>query len=231
MTGAELVLADSEAHHLRVVRLVPGDRLALRDGAGAIAEGVVTELTKQRAVVTLDTVSHVPAPTPIHLLVPVADRDRMLWLAEKVEELNIASWRPVLWQRSRSVSPRGEGDAFRTKIRARMQAALLQSRSAWLPELYPDATPHQAIAGTPSGLKIVLDADGHPLPQIPGLATAPAVTLAVGPEGGFEPAELEALREAGFVAATLGASTLRFETAAMAAVAVVRSLFLTPSHP
>jgi 16S rRNA (uracil1498-N3)-methyltransferase len=34
------------------------------------------------------------------LLAPVADRDRMLWLAEKTVELGLTSWRPVVWRRS-----------------------------------------------------------------------------------------------------------------------------------
>jgi len=226
VTGADVSLDESAAHHLRVVRIDEGERLTLRDGLGSTADGVLTRLTKSRAVVTVDHVASVPPPVPVHLLVPIADRERMLWLAEKAEELNIASWRPVLWQRSRSVSPRGEGEAFQAKIRARMVAAMLQSRSAWLPELRPDASPAQALATLPEGPRVVLDAGGRPMVQV-GLAATSAVTLAIGPEGGFDPAELVQLQEAGFSLCTLGASILRFETAGVAALAVVRSLLLS----
>ncbi|MGI9090626.1 MAG: RsmE family RNA methyltransferase, partial [Gemmatimonadaceae bacterium] len=105
-------------------------------------------------------------------------------------------------------------------------AALLQSRSAWLPELYPDASVERAIAAAPAGTRIVLDAGGA-APR--SVSFDAPVTLAVGPEGGFEPDELDALSTAGFTALTLSDSVLRFETAAIAGVAVARSMLTTSS--
>jgi 16S rRNA (uracil1498-N3)-methyltransferase len=223
--GAQVTLGDSEAHHIRVLRLGVGERVALRDGCGHSAEGQLVRISKSQAVIEVDYTDESLPPTPIHLLVPVADRDRMLWLAEKATELNIASWRPVIWHRSKSVSPRGDGPTFRSKVRARMIAALLQSRSAWLPEIFPEAPPDRAIAAVPGeGSRLVLDASGTPMLHQKTL-TVP-VTLAIGPEGGFEPYELEQLTAANFVICTLAPSILRFETAAIAAIAVARSMQL-----
>jgi 16S rRNA (uracil1498-N3)-methyltransferase len=53
---------------------------------------------------------------------------------------------------------------------------------------------------------------------------APVVTLAVGPEGGFEEVELEALKAGGFVPVSLGRTILRFETAAVAALSAARAM-------
>jgi 16S rRNA (uracil1498-N3)-methyltransferase len=150
----------------------------------------------------------------------------MLWAAEKAAELNVASWRPVLWHRSRSVSPRGDGVGFRAKIRTRMIGALLQSRSAWLPEVFPEADPDRAIAAAPEGDRLVLDATGAPAGR--PVLRAP-LTLAVGPEGGFEARELEALVRAGFAPMSLGSSILRFETAVVAGIAVARSTVAEPA--
>ena len=227
IAGTHVVLTESEARHIGVLRIGVGERVALRDGAGNVAAGTLVRLVKQQATVEVHEVRAVIPEAPIHLLVPVADRDRMLWLAEKAAELNVASWRPVLWQRSRSVSPRGDGPTFRQKVRARMISGLLQSHSAWLPELYPEAPPERALAALPDASRIVLEAGGAP-PLAVG-ASAPVV-LAVGPEGGFEPRELEMLRGAGFAAMTLGHSILRFETAAIAGVAVARAMLSTPSE-
>lgn len=221
MIGAQISLSESDASHIAVLRLGVGERVGLRDGIGHTASGTLVRLGRRNALVDVDRVEDAAPPAPIHLLLPVADRDRMLWLAEKSAELNVASWRPVLWQRSRSVSPRGDGPTFRGKVRSRMISALLQSRSAWLPEIFPEATPDRAIAASPAGSRIVLHAAGSAFPSLSGNQP---VVIAIGPEGGFEAEELDGLESAGFGAASIGHSVLRFETAAIAGVAVARAM-------
>jgi 16S rRNA (uracil1498-N3)-methyltransferase len=58
---------------------------------------------------------------------------------------------------------------------------------------------------------------------IRGAVGLPAITVAIGPEGGFEAAELRDLEAAGFVRVRLGGAVLRFETAAASALAVSRA--------
>jgi 16S rRNA (uracil1498-N3)-methyltransferase len=223
VAGAQVALDEDAAHHMRVRRLEPGDALTLCDGAGRSADGRLVRLAKSQALVELLTVvEHAPPPS-VHLLVPVADRDRMLWLAEKVVELGLASWRPVLYRRSRSVASRGDGAGFEHKVRARMRAALAQSEAAWLPELHPDASLEAAMAAAPPGARLVGDPDGGSPLDVP-LGPGQAVTVAVGPEGGFEPEELEALRSGGFRPIALPGNILRFETAAVVAAAFARAL-------
>jgi 16S rRNA (uracil1498-N3)-methyltransferase len=223
--GAQVALTESDAQHIAVLRLGVGERVGLRDGAGYVATGTLVRLGRKNALVEVDAVSQLVAPAAIHLLVPVADRERMLWLAEKSAELNVASWRPVLWHRSRSVSPRGDGPTFRNKVRSRMIAALLQSRSGWLPEIFPEATPDRAVAASPAGSRIALTGDAVPFNEVATrMRDAAPVIIAVGPEGGFESDELTALGAAGFVPASIGRSVLRFETAAIAGVAVARAM-------
>ncbi len=220
VAGAITTLSDDAAHHLRVRRMGPSDRIRLTDGAGCVGVGILIRLSKSGGAVEVEEVERVEPPPDVHLMVPIADRDRMLWLAEKSAELGATTWRPVLWRRSRSVTPRGEGTAFQGKIRARMISALEQSGGAWLPTLYPDAPLDRALAAVPSGTRFVLDAGGTPMLE----ASAPApVTIAIGPEGGLEDAELEALAAAGFRPVNIAAGILRFETAAVAGLAIVRA--------
>ena len=101
-----------------------------------------------------------------------------------------------------------------------MAAALSQCEGAWLPDPFPEATLERAITAAPSGTRLVLDPDGPPLLASP--LSAP-VTIATGPEGGLESDELEKLVGAGFAPVSLGGHILRFETAALAALAVVRA--------
>ena len=212
----EITLDEDAAHHARVKRLSPGDSVSLTDGRGRLANAQITRVSKASVAVEVSEVAEVMRPSAIHLFVPVADKDRMLWLAEKATELQVASWNPVMYERSRSVSPRGEGEAFERKTRARMVSALEQSGGSWLPEMESVQTVGD-IAGR-GGVVLQRDASALAAAQL-----TPPVNLAIGPEGGFTPAELSQLVSGGWSAATLGGVTLRFETAAIAAVAVVRA--------
>ena len=220
-SGTTIVLGEEAAHHARVRRLEEGARVYVADGHGAQATGSIARLGKKDIAIALDDVRHSPRPPELHLLVPIADRDRMLWCAEKCTELGVSSWRPVMWNRSRSVSPRGEGQAFAQRVRARMTAALLQSHSAWLPDVGDDATITDAVASLPSGgTRLALDGSGDPIARE---SFGEPLTIAVGPEGGLEAGELQQLRDASFRVVSIGANVLRFETAAVAAVAIVRA--------
>lgn len=224
IAGREVALGEAEARHARVRRIGVGDTLRLVDGAGAVAFGPLVRLTKAQAVVDVGRVERLDPLPDVHLLLPVADRERMLLLAEKATELGIASWRPVLWRRSRSVSPRGEGMTFQSKVRARMVGALTQSGGGFLPALFPDATPERAVAACPAGERWLLDAEGEAPPAM--LAGEP-LTVAVGPEGGLEEAERETFVAGGFRLVRVAPLVLRFETAAIAGLAVARAAMLT----
>jgi len=214
-------LGEEAAHHMRVRRLSVGDRVFLADGVGVQASGTIRRIGKKDAEVAVDDVIRSDPPTPVHLLVPVADRDRMLWCAEKCVELGATSWRAVMYSRSRSVSPRGEGASFMTRVRGRMASALIQSHAPWLPDVHAELS-LDAAAGSlpPGGTRLALDVSGSPIAL--ERLVAP-VTIAVGPEGGMEETERQLLRDADFRAVSLGANVLRFETAAVAALAIVRA--------
>lgn len=221
---SSITLGEDAAHHMRVRRLEIGSRLRLLDGAGTRGEGVLTQLAKRHATVSVDVAEVSDPGAAIHLMLPVADKDRMMWLAEKAAELGVASWRPVLFKRSKHVNPRGEGSVFQQKVRARMVNALEQSGGAWLPTMYPDATVEHAITSKPEGVAIVLDAAAPPILDVlrSGGPLDAGVTVVIGPEGGVEPSERAALEAGGFLPASIGTNVLRFETAAVAAVAAVR---------
>lgn len=213
------------AHHAQVKRLVQGDRIRLSDGEGRRVVGTLDVMTKRRVEITIDEadVEHVEPLPEIELWAPVADRERMLTFAEKAVELGASVWRPVVYRRSRSVTPRGEGTAFAEKTRVRMVNALEQCGAAWLPQQLPESDLASALDSTDGG--ILLDAEGEPFEA--AYATAPSpLRIALGPEGGLEPEERASFERAGWRLARLGDNVLRFETAGIAALAVARSLLM-----
>lgn len=218
-TNSTVELSESAAHHARVKRLAVGDVLRLTDGRGRVAIGSLASIDKRRVTVEIEFTEQVDKPTAIHVRVPVGDRDRMLMLAEKATELGVASWQAVRWHRSMSVSPRGEGESFGAKIEARMISALEQSGGAWLPVRLGDAA-LDAIEVAAAASRILLDRDGAPLLELAGTSET---VLLFGPEGGLEPTERASLVASGWQLAALAGSTLRFETAGIAAIAVVRA--------
>lgn len=226
---ARVELGEDAAHHARVRRLAVGERVRLTSGAGVLAEGTIARLAKGAMEVDVDGATRVDVspPPPVHLLVPVADRDRMLWLAEKAAELAAATWVPVLYARSRSVSPRGEGRAFADKVRKRMIAALEQSAGAWLPAIEPEVEVEEAASRFGDCARLFLDASGIPVLDALGGHAAASVALAIGPEGGFDDEEAARFPAAGWRPAALAPTVLRFETAAVAALAVARAARLT----
>jgi 16S rRNA (uracil1498-N3)-methyltransferase len=224
VVGGTVTLSAEAAHHIRVARVAVGDCIALRDGAGRAAVGTLVKVSRSSALVDVSETSEIPRPAMIHLLAPVADRERMLWLAEKVVELGVTSWRPVIWRRSKSVSPRGEGPTFQAKVLARMTSALIQSGGGWLPDMFPEATVERAISAAPLGTRLLLTQDGEPIAGVPMHIP---ITIALGPEGGMEPVERDLFIGAAFLPVKLGSSTLRFETAGMAAVAIAAASQVT----
>lgn len=227
VAGRITTLGEGEVQHARARRVGLGERVRLIDGAGGVAEGTIVRMVKAQASIEIESLDRVEPPPVIHLMVPVADRDRMLLVAEKATELGIFSWRPVIWRRSRSVNPRGEGVSFKAKARLRMISALTQCGGAWLPAIYPDATPDRAIAASPGGARWLLDPDGEP---VSSLTVSAPITIAIGPEGGLDGDERTAMLAAGFFPVRLAPFTLRFETAAIAGLAIARAALLAPTE-
>lgn len=221
IAGVPVTLGDDAAQHARVLRIGAGTAAELRDGRGGAARGTISRMAKRSLAIDVTEVWTLSELPPVHVLVPVADRDRMLVLAEKCTELGATSWRPVIWRRSRSVGPAGDGPAFQSRLKGRMVAALNQSGGGWLPEVHPSAPISRAIAAAPEGTRLLCDARGE-RGLIEVDMEAP-VSIAVGPEGGLDKKERDEMIDGGFMPVSLVGGILRFETAGVAALAIVRA--------
>ena len=217
-------LPDDVAQHIRVRRIEVGDTIRLTNGRGSLANAVLERLTKSHATARVEHVESIPKPATLRLFVPVADKERMLWLAEKSAELSISVWQPVIFHRSASVSPRGEGEKFAQKVHARMIGALEQSGGAWLPEIGEELSLSEVLvrADESDSKKYFLERGAEPLIG----ERARGADVLIGPEGGVEDQErLLIIERHHWLPVSLGETTLRFETAGVVAAGILRALF------
>ena len=208
-----LQLGQEEAHHLRVRRAEPGQHVALRDGAGLTGEAVLLESTPKHALIRLIEVQRASEPAPLELFVAAGDKDRFGWLVEKAAELGVTRIVPIQTERTGGVAS-GIGSPHLPRLRRRALDAIKQSGAAWAPVI-ADVTRLDEMLGTGGGsLRWLADPAGAwPAERLDEGAAA----VIIGPEGGLTPREREAACAAGWVPVRLGASILRFETAAIAA--------------
>lgn len=215
--GAAVGLTREEQHHLDVLRVEEHRRLRIVDGEGTVGWG-----RAEGARVLIEEVERVAPPAEVVLAAGAGDKDRFLTLVEKAVELGVTRIVPLDTGHSRSVATRIR-DKHRDKLRQRADQALKQSRNPWRPVLDDPLTIETFLAGTLPSHRWLADAAGEspgPLPASAGLA------IAIGPEGGFTPAETALLAGAGFAPVSLGRYVLRFDTAAVAALALAAHLRL-----
>lgn len=213
-----IALEDEERHHLRVRRASEGELVRLLDGAGAIAEGKLLRQGKDLAVL-VGAVSMMPQPPRFVLVVGAGDRDRFAWLVEKAAELGVSDLVPLITERTASVAA-GIRPTHVAALQRRARQAIKQSRSPWSPVIHPPRSIEEMTADPISDHRWLGDVNGNPPPAV---SPDGAITVVVGPEGGFTPEERECFIGARFTPVRLAPNLLRFETAALAAAAVVAS--------
>ncbi|MFM1812389.1 MAG: hypothetical protein RLZZ336_1327 [Cyanobacteriota bacterium] len=221
-TGA-VVLEQAEQHYLsRVLRLRSGDRFAVVDGAGRLWQASLAA-DQAQLLQPLEGPWQHEAPPKIRLNLAVAlprrDADVLLRMAT---ELGVDALQPL--QAERSVAERWN----RARALAIVREALEQCERLWLPALQDPCSP-EALFDSSSGVRLLATTRGaqpQPLPALlpASLNTCPeAVTLAIGPEGGWSSSEEALAIERGWQPVSLGPTILRTSTAAVAAAALLGS--------
>jgi 16S rRNA (uracil1498-N3)-methyltransferase len=195
-----------------------GDAVVLVDGKGAEAAARVMRISKDGIEVAVERLRAPEAPAPaISLLVAAVRLERLSWIAEKATELGAT--RLVLLTAGRTQSFRAAAAASGRLERVARAAAKQSGAAAW-PEIVGPIAASQALAAEMAPTRLLLDASGAPFPA--ALAPNPAA-IAIGPEGGWAPEELAAAKSLGWSVVRLPAGMLRAETAAIAALALLRA--------
>ncbi len=215
-----LQLNPDESRHLtRVCRLGPGDRVEIFDGRGSFASAMVIAASTAGVELQIDGEIRAEAPPPFSLTLAsaVPKGDRFDWLVEKATELGVDRLIPLVTERS-VVDPRGSKLG---RLRRSIVEASKQCRRARLMELAEPLEWSRLVNGFPTSTRFLADPEGRPSGQWPATPRGACVVLAVGPEGGLTPAEMELARLAGWLAIRLSVNTLRIETAGLAGSAAL----------
>ncbi|MBQ8645124.1 MAG: 16S rRNA (uracil(1498)-N(3))-methyltransferase [Bacteroidales bacterium] len=245
MENGICTLNEEESRHCsKVLRHVPGDTINIIDGCGFLYTCRIIECGKQ-VVCSVEQVQENFGAHRYHLTMavcPTKNIDRYEWFLEKATEMGIDVVAPVIGEHSerRIIKPE--------RLEKILVSAAKQSLKGAVPVLRETVPVKEFIRNAASlpGVKLIAycgeqdkvtlaeaiamakeqaDASGSASAAEGAMPTfgknTPAITILIGPEGDFSPAEVEAAMAAGFHPLTLGSSRLRTETAAVAAVAGV----------
>ncbi|WP_036499696.1 16S rRNA (uracil(1498)-N(3))-methyltransferase [Nocardia aobensis] len=228
--GAVAVLDGPEGRHAATVRRIRvGEPITLSDGAGLLAESEVVATGRDRLdLKVLDRVVAPPVSPPVTVVQALPKSDRSELAVESMTEAGADVIVP--WQAARCVA-NWEAKARKgvDKWRAAARSAARQSRRAYIPEvadLHRTLDVAELVRKTiaDNGIAIALhESAAARFAELPFPQTAPIV-LIVGPEGGLDESELDALTAAGATVALLGPTVLRTSTAAAVALGALGAL-------
>lgn len=225
--GQELDLPEDIANHLvRVMRLASGDGCILFNGDGHDYRAQLVEVGKRNARVRIEAAIAVDNESPLRitLLQGIARGEKMDLILQKSTELGVAALVPVNSERS-EVRLQGERASKRlAHWNSVVASACGQSGRAVIPPVSAPANLAQACTELPAdSLRLCLDPRGQwRLDTLPTVG-AGGIVVAIGPEGGWSPRDLQILAEAGFSGLQLGPRVLRTETAGLAALAALQA--------
>jgi 16S rRNA (uracil1498-N3)-methyltransferase len=227
--GAIVDLPEAVAHHLHVVRQQPGDEVVLFNGEGGQVRARLVEIGKRRAsaeAVAFEAVD-VELPYSVTLAQGLPEgSSKMDWIVEKAVELGVSAIQPLAAARS-VVKLSGErAEKRQAHWEGVIVAASEQSGRNRLARLEALQDFGRYIGQPDDSVRILLSP--RATQSLAGWAranTPQALTLLIGPEGGFSAQEEDAAIAAGALALSMGPRVLRTETAGLAALATLNAVW------
>ena len=228
MKGDLLYVTGKDVNHIKnVMRLKQGDEISVRTGQDDREYRYgIEEFTDYEVVCRLRFVKEadVELPVKVYIFQGLPKADKMELIIQKAVELGAAEIIPVQMRRC-VVKLDGAKKGKKTqRWQAIAESAAKQSRRAVVPLVREPMTMEEAVRFAEQNTDVRLlpyelqEADGSTREVMDGIREGSAVSIFIGPEGGFDPAEVEMAREAGVVPISLGKRILRTETAALVAL-------------
>jgi 16S rRNA (uracil1498-N3)-methyltransferase len=229
LTPPAVRLSGETARQIKtVLRMAPGDEIVVLDNSGLEYRVRLTMVGREEVQGQIIAQQPAQGEPQIHLTLVqgTLKGQKFEWVLQKGTELGVSRFVPAICQRS-VVDKEEDLAGKQTRWERIIQEAAEQSRRGRLPVLAP-AVPlaeaiRQAGGATPSPLLLMPweESTGLTLKAALGESRPQAVTVFIGPEGGFTAAEADMARQAGVRLVTLGPRILRAETAGLAVCAAI----------
>ncbi|KZC75689.1 RNA methyltransferase, RsmE family [Neisseria flavescens] len=220
-------LPDDVVRHLNVLRVKNTEEIVLFNGNGKAYPALPEVLEKRRASVRIlrEEATDNESPLNITLVQAVSSAERMDFTLQKSVELGVAEIRPVISERC---VVRLSGERAEKRV-ARWQeivvSACEQSGRNIVPKVLPLTTYAQALQQLPQETTKLLMSLNRAQKLSDVQPQSDKVVFMVGPEGGWTEKEEQQAFDAGFQSVTLGKRVLRTETASLAAIAAMQTLW------
>ena len=220
-------LPDNVVRHLNVLRVKNMEEIVLFNGNGKAYPALPEVLEKRRASLRIlrEEATDNESPLNITLVQAVSAAERMDFTLQKSVELGVAEIRPVISERC---VVRLSGERAEKRV-ARWQeivvSACEQSGRNIVPKVLPLTTYVQALQQLPQETTKLLMSLNRAQKLSDVQPQSGKVVFMVGPEGGWTEKEEQQAFDAGFQSVTLGKRVLRTETASLAAIAAMQTLW------
>lgn len=227
ISDEKIILDGESARHIaKSLRMRVGDVICVTDGGGEDYGCQIEEITKDEVVlkVCYKQVCESEPTCKVTIYQGVPKSTKLEDIIQKCVELGVTEIVPILTKRC--VSRPDDKSAGKKNVRYQKIAleAAQQSGRGIVPKIENMKTLKQALAEDESEVKIVFfEGGGKKLTDIIDKNTK-SVSIFIGPEGGFEEAEVEQIESAGGVRATLGKRILRTQTAPVAGLTAIMLL-------
>jgi 16S rRNA (uracil1498-N3)-methyltransferase len=218
---AEFALNENSSRHIvQVLRMQSGEDLRLTDGRGLSVLARISEANKKKCIVQIIE-KQKQEPPKSNILVALSllkNAGRFEWFLEKSAELGVSEIIPI-------ISARTEKQQFRLdRMKSILESALIQSQQVWMPTLHDPQHFNTCVESAQADQKFIAHCEQGKKSKLSGMikSNSSSRLILIGPEGDFTIEEIQLAIKYQFVAVELGENRLRSETAAIAAVAVLK---------
>jgi 16S rRNA (uracil1498-N3)-methyltransferase len=227
VTGAQIDLDDGAARHLTsALRMTQGQTITLFNGRGGEYSAKLTQAKKGKASAEITGFldANRESLLKLHLAIGISRGERMDWIVQKATELGINQITPLFTERC---EVKLSGERLDKRVAHWQQVAISaceQSQRNSVPTINRPMAINQWIPDAESSLKLVLH---HRTRQrLSEMAnTDNSIGLLVGPEGGLSDNEIALAQSHQFQPLALGPRVLRTETAPLAAISIIQSVW------